>query len=133
MGCCSKKKTSSSEEYINILMVGLVGAGKTSILYRIKNEEKVISIPGSEFETLGFQGLIITAFDTGVKDIIRSLWKLFYRGTDGLIFVVDSNDRDRLENAAEELENIVDLLENVFCPILIFANKQDLNSSFGPK
>ncbi|KAH8861582.1 ADP-ribosylation factor 4 [Schistosoma japonicum] len=44
----------------------------------------------------------------------------------GLIFVVDSNDRDRIGDSAEELKNVLsdDELQNV--TILIFANKQDL-------
>ena len=45
----------------------------------------------------------------------------------GVIFVVDSADKERLHEAKEELYNIIkshEISPNV--PVLVFANKQDL-------
>lgn len=132
MGCCSKR-TSDSDE-VRILMVGLDGAGKTTILYQLKMGEAVKTIPtiGFNVETLDFQGLSLTVWDVGGQDKIRVLWKHYYHNTDGLIFVVDSNDRDRMEDAAEELQKLVEEEELLFCPILVWANKQDLNGALPP-
>ena len=47
------------------------------------------------------------AQDVGGQDSIRSLWRHYYTGTQGLIYVVDSNDRDRVRKAAEELHKMV--------------------------
>jgi ADP-ribosylation factor protein 1 len=49
-----------------------------------------------------------------------------FTGTQGLIFVVDSNDTDRINDARDELNKVLsdDLLRNV--PLLVWANKQDL-------
>ncbi|CAF4762540.1 unnamed protein product [Rotaria sp. Silwood1] len=57
---------------------------------------------------------------------IRSLWRQFLEKTSAVIFVVDSNDRDRIDEAYWELHIIAndELLKNL--PILIFTNKQDL-------
>lgn len=50
MGCCSKRRDSNP----HILMVGLEGSGKTTILYQLERENKVHSIPtiGFNIETL---------------------------------------------------------------------------------
>ena len=132
MGCCSKR-TSNSEE-IRVLMVGLDGAGKTTILYQLKMGETVKTIPtiGFNVETLDYKGVSFTVWDVGGQDKIRVLWRHYYRNTDGLIFVVDSNDRERLDDAADELKKMVDEKELIYCPILVWANKQDLNGSLPP-
>merc|ERR1712023_521265 len=62
-------------------------------------------------------------------DKIRKLWRYYYEGTQGLIFVVDSNDRDRIEDAREELTKILSEDEMRDAAVLVFANKQDLPNS----
>lgn len=47
-------------------------------------------------------------------------------GTQGLIFVVDCADRDRIDEARTELHRIINDREMRDAIILIFANKQDL-------
>ncbi|WJX15952.1 phosphatidylinositol 3-kinase [Trifolium repens] len=37
------------------------------------------------------------------QDKIRPLWRHYFQNTQGLIFVVDSNDRDRVVEARDEL------------------------------
>ena len=65
-------------------------------------------------------------WDIGGQEKIRPLWKHYYQGTDAVIFVVDSNDRERVEEAAEELQKLLseEPLKNA-C-VLVYANKQDL-------
>jgi signal recognition particle receptor subunit beta len=43
-----------------------------------------------------------------------------------LIFVIDSNDGDRIHEAAEELKKMINEDELRECAVLVFANKQDL-------
>lgn len=64
--------------------------------------------------------------DVGGQDKIRPLWRHYYNGTQGLIFVVDCADRDRIDEARTELHRIVNDREMKDALILIFANKQDL-------
>lgn len=47
-------------------------------------------------------------------------------GTQGLIFVIDSNDPDRIEEARTELARIIQDREMRDALLLVFANKQDL-------
>ncbi len=57
---------------------------------------------------------------------IRPLWRHYYTGTQGLVFVVDSQDRERIEEAKHELHRILSDREMRDCLLLVFANKQDL-------
>lgn len=64
--------------------------------------------------------------DVGGQDKIRPLWRHYYTGTQGLVFVVDSQDRDRIDEARQELHRIIGDREMRECLLLVFANKQDL-------
>ena len=68
----------------------------------------------------------ISLQDVGGQDKIRPLWRHYYTGTQGLIFVVDCADRDRIDEARQELHRIINDREMRDAIILIFANKQDL-------
>merc|ERR1712232_573472 len=113
---------------MRLLMVGLDAAGKTTILYKLKLGEVVTTIPtiGFNVETVEYRSIRFTVWDVGGQDKIRPLWRYYYQGTQGLIFVVDSNDRDRVEDAREELMKLLDEDEMRDAVLLVFANKQDL-------
>ena len=57
---------------------------------------------------------------------IRPLWRHYFQNTQGLIFVVDSNDRDRIGEARDELHRMLNEDELREAVLLVFANKQDL-------
>ena len=86
-------------------MVGLDAAGKTTILYKFKLGEVVTTIPtiGFNVETVEFKNISFTVWDVGGQDKIRPLWRHYYQNTQGVIFVVDSNDRDRVDAARDEV------------------------------
>lgn len=111
-----------------ILMLGLDAAGKTTILYKLKLGEMVTTIPtiGFNVETVNYKSLNMTVWDVGGQTKIRALWKHYYQNSDALIFVIDSNDTERFEEAYESLCAVIedDLLKNI--PVLVFANKSDL-------
>jgi GTPase SAR1 family protein len=48
------------------------------------------------------------------------------QNTQGIVFVVDSNDRERLSEARKELQRILNDDELRDALLLVFANKQDL-------
>jgi len=120
---------------MRILMVGLDAAGKTTILYKLKLGEIVTTIPtiGFNVETVEYKNISFTVWDVGGQDKIRPLWRHYYQNTQGIIFVVDSNDRERIDDssgsdnsAKEELHRMLAEDELRDAVVLVFANKQDL-------
>ena len=111
-----------------ILMVGLDAAGKTTILYKLKLGEVVTTIPtiGFNVEQVDYKNISFTVWDVGGQDKIGPLWRHYYQNTEGLIFVVDSNDKDRIDAAREELQKMLQEDELKDSVVLVFANKQDL-------
>jgi small GTP-binding protein len=113
---------------MRILMVGLDAAGKTTILYKLKLGEVVNTIPtiGFNVETVEYKNISFNVWDVGGQDKIRLLWRHYYTNTQGLIYVVDSNDRERIEENREELHKMLAEEELRDAVLLVFANKQDL-------
>merc|ERR1719482_1017952 len=108
---------------MRILMVGLDAAGKTTILYKLKLGEVLTTIPtvGFNVEQVEYKNINFTVWDVGGQDKIRKLWRYYYENTQGLIFVVDSSDRDRIEDAREELTKMLQEDEMRDAVLLVFA------------
>ena len=54
-------------------------------------------------ESLEVQGYELTAWDLGGRDQLPPPWRHHFSGTNAAIFVIDSNDRDRIELARDDL------------------------------
>uniref|UniRef100_A0A0G4FI63 ADP-ribosylation factor n=1 Tax=Chromera velia CCMP2878 TaxID=1169474 RepID=A0A0G4FI63_9ALVE len=113
---------------VRAVMIGLDAAGKTTVLYNLKIGENVNTIPtlGFNVEEVTYRNLNLTVWDIGGQKIIRRLWHHYYNGCNLVIFVVDAADRDRIEEAAEELEEVLRAPELSDARLLVYANKQDL-------
>ncbi|KAI4174973.1 MAG: hypothetical protein LQ343_002000 [Gyalolechia ehrenbergii] len=113
---------------MRLLMLGLDAAGKTTILYKLKLNHDVTTIPtvGFNVETVTYKNVKFNVWDVGGQDKIRPLWRHYFSGTQGLIFVIDSNDRARIDEARQELHRIILDREMKEALLLVFANKQDI-------
>lgn len=84
----------------------------------------VRSFAGFNVETVEYKNISFTVWDVGGQDKIRPLWRHYFQNTQGLIFVVDSNDRERVGEAREELMRMLAEDELRDAVLLVFANKQ---------
>jgi len=99
-----------------------------AILYKLKINSDVTTIPtvGFNVETVTYKNVKFNVWDVGGQDKIRPLWRHYFSGTQGLIFVIDSNDRARIDEARQELHRIILDREMKEALLLVFANKQDI-------
>ena len=126
---------SFGQRQARIVMLGLDAAGKTTILYKLKVNETVSTIPtiGFNVETVQpCKNVTFTVWDVGGQDKIRPLWRHYFQGSDGLLYVVDSNDAQRFDEAKGELSWILQDDEMRGVPVVILANKQDLPHARSP-
>lgn len=116
---------------MRILILGLDGAGKTTILYRLQAGEVVTTIPtiGFNVETVTYKNLKFQVWDLGGQTSIRPYWRCYYTNTDAIIYVVDSADRDRVGISKTELVSMLEEDELKDAVLVVLANKQDIEGA----
>ncbi|OAY81803.1 ADP-ribosylation factor-like [Ananas comosus] len=119
---------------MRVVMLGLDAAGKTTILYKLHMGEVLSTVPtiGFNVEKVQYKNVVFTVWDVGGQEKLRPLWRMYFSNTDGLIYVVDSLDRERIKKAKQEFQAIIRdplMLNSV---ILVLANKQDLKGTMSP-
>lgn len=122
------------KEQYSILILGLDNAGKTTFLETLKKQyslhskdldkitptvgQNVAQIPINKSCTLKF-------WDVGGQETLRTMWPEYYPQCHGIIFVVDSTDRSRIDECSEALRSIIMDEDVEGVPVLMLANKQD--------
>eukprot|EP00301_Raphidiophrys_heterophryoidea_P005767 c12388_g2_i3.p1 GENE.c12388_g2_i3~~c12388_g2_i3.p1 ORF type:complete len:189 (+),score=73.67 c12388_g2_i3:231-797(+) len=123
-------KVFARTQQARILLLGLDGAGKTTILYKLALGETINTTPtvGFNVETVKHKNVDLTMWDVGGQQKLRALWRYYMQGCNGLVFVVDSNDRDadRIDEAAHALRSLTQSKELCNCAVVVLANKQDM-------
>uniref|UniRef100_H2YQB2 RING-type E3 ubiquitin transferase n=1 Tax=Ciona savignyi TaxID=51511 RepID=H2YQB2_CIOSA len=111
---------------IRVVTLGLDGAGKTTLLFKLKQDEFMQPIPtiGFNVETVDYRNLRFTVWDVGGKHKLRPLWKHYYLNTQAVLFVVDSCDTERFEEAHTELAKLMSEKDLREAALLVLANKQ---------
>ncbi|KAH0614179.1 uncharacterized protein LAJ45_00109 [Morchella importuna] len=119
---------------MDITMIGLQNAGKTSLLRVLAGGEFTIdSIPTVGFNMKRVQKGHVTlkCWDLGGQPRFRSMWERYCRGVNAIVFIVDSADTESLPIAQEELHNLLQkpILDGI--PLLVLGNKSDLPDKIG--
>ena len=125
------KKVKQKEQELRILILGLDNAGKTTVMKRVSGEDihEVSPTVGFNIKTLDYNGYTLNLWDVGGQKSIRTYWRNYFEQTDGIIWVVDSVDRWRLEECRLQLKDLLGQEKLAGASLLIFANKQDLGGA----
>ena len=122
------RQRAKRENVPRILILGLDNAGKTTILKALAGEGDPMAEQGStqgfNLKQLEFNGKKANFADLGGQRSLREYWSNYYSSSDCLVFVVDSSDNRRIEEAHETFRNVMEEIPTA--PLLVFANKQDL-------
>ena len=125
------RKIKKTEKEMRVLMLGLDNAGKTTALLSFCGED-VAEIPptvGFNIKTIRVREFTVNIWDVGGQRSIRAFWRNYFDSTDGLIWVVDSTDRQRINDCKTALNTVLGEERLRGSSLLILANKQDLPSA----
>ena len=125
------RKLKLKEKEMRILFLGLDNAGKSSVIKAFLGEsiDELSPTLGFEIRTIETQGYRVNCWDVGGQSTIRAYWRNYFETTDGVVWVVDSTDRNRIADCKRELDSILKQERLAGASLLIFANKQDINEA----
>uniref|UniRef100_A0A8B9SZ65 ADP-ribosylation factor-like protein 13A n=1 Tax=Anas platyrhynchos TaxID=8839 RepID=A0A8B9SZ65_ANAPL len=111
---------------VTLLVVGLDNAGKSSVIMDIARGEEPgqICLRVDRFE--------VTLVDLPGAQRFRSAWRSHYSTAHGLLFVLDSSDLARMEEARKALSRVLSHPDVSGKPLLLLANKQDVAAALLP-
>lgn len=130
------KNSRSWEEnifYNTVTLVGLAGAGKTTLAQRIKDPQTTIK---DEYNpTTGVSNETFYIFDTewkvadlaGQESFRRFFWKEWVENADAIVFLIDPIDKDSYQNASDALDEVISYIKE-HTVFLFLINKIDLIS-----
>ncbi|KAJ3314814.1 ADP-ribosylation factor protein 3 [Boothiomyces sp. JEL0866] len=126
----------TQKEQFFVIILGLDNAGKTTLLERIKfiyNKQKpmqqIAPTVGLNVGKVNVHSCRINFWDLGGQKQLQSIWEKYYHECHAIMFVVDSTDRERIEECKVTLEKVINnnIVEGV--PVLMLANKQDVKGA----
>jgi ADP-ribosylation factor related protein 1 len=120
-----------------ILIVGLDNAGKTTYLeqtktkfcnnYKMMNPSKITTTVGCNIGTIDIGRIRLNFWDLGGQEELQSLWDKYYADCHGIIYIIDSADRQRLEESWITFDKMLQSEQLTNVPLLVSCNKQDLD------
>ncbi|KAL1524362.1 hypothetical protein AB1Y20_019259 [Prymnesium parvum] len=125
-----------------VLILGVDRAGKTTLLEQLKRlytgldplpPGKIPPTVGLNIGRMQVERCKLIFWDLGGTPALRSLWENYYSEAHGLIFVVDTSDHDRFEEARDTLQLLLNHPDLAAIPLLVFANKQDVEGATTPR
>ena len=130
-----------SKTEVQVLIIGLDNAGKTTVLERLKNiflktpEISAELIPptiGMNLGKMEIAGNKAIFWDLGGQQSLRSIWDHYFQEADAVLFVLDAADPSRFAEARAALQNVIGHRElRPTVPLAVMANKQDVGEARG--
>ncbi|CAH2086817.1 unnamed protein product [Euphydryas editha] len=128
------------DEYC-VLILGLDNAGKTTYLeatktkftkkYKAMNPSRITTTVGLNIGKIDVDGVRLNFWDLGGQQELQSLWDKYYAECHGVIYIVDSSDRDRISESKETFDRMIGSEHLTGVPLLVLANKQDIPDCMG--
>lgn len=125
------RQMKKSDREMRILTLGLDNAGKTTILKRLSDEDpsQVQPTQGFNVKSVVKDGFKLNVWDIGGQASIRAYWQNYFDHTDGLVYVIDSADQERINESGEQLARLLEEPKLQGVAVLILANKQDIHNA----
>jgi ADP-ribosylation factor related protein 1 len=122
------------KEEFSVIIIGLDGAGKTTLLEKIKTlyndtpgltPDKIGPTVGQNTGKITLPSAILQLWDLGGQRGIRNIWHRYYDDCHAVVYLIDSEDRERLGEGWEVFESVLSSPQILGVPLLLLANKQD--------
>eukprot|EP00914_Ancora_sagittata_P028319 GHVO01055793.1.p1 GENE.GHVO01055793.1~~GHVO01055793.1.p1 ORF type:complete len:203 (+),score=31.24 GHVO01055793.1:156-764(+) len=124
------------EEYF-VLILGLDNAGKTTYLeqtktkfsrnYKGMNLSKITTTVGLNIGKIDIGNVRLNFWDLGGQEELQALWDKYYAESHAVVFMIDSSDKERIQESKEAFDKMLGNETLCGVPLLLLANKQDLS------
>ncbi|KAL8543932.1 hypothetical protein ACS0TY_004471 [Phlomoides rotata] len=127
-----------SKMEFHVLILGIDKAGKTTLLEKLKSHfsnleglppDRIVPTVGLNIGRVEVSNTKLAFWDLGGQPGLRSIWEKYYEEAHAVIYVVDAACPSRFEDSKSALEKVLHHEDLQGAPVLILANKQDLEDA----
>jgi len=116
------------KKQFRLCILGLAGAGKTSLTYRILHGSVIFTMPtiGLNYEIMEFPRFTLAMYDTGGQDKLRALWPYYIQGADVIWFLIDATDTQNMKESIDLMIQTLSAEEAGSACVAILLTKTDV-------
>ncbi|CAH7668217.1 ADP-ribosylation factor-like protein 8A [Phakopsora pachyrhizi] len=117
---------------LEITIIGLQNSGKTSLVNVLMSgqfSETMVPTVGFNMRKYTKGSVTIKLWGTFLYPRFRSMWERYCRGVSAILFVVDSADKQSIDQSKVELQSLISQPQLSGIPLLVLGNKNDLAES----
>ncbi|KAK6117607.1 hypothetical protein DH2020_048654 [Rehmannia glutinosa] len=127
-----------SKMEFHVLILGIDKAGKTTLLEKLKSQysnveglppDRIVPTVGLNIGRVEVSNTKLVFWDLGGQPGLRSIWEKYYEEAHAVIYVIDAACPSRFEDSKSALEKVLRHEDLQGAPLLILANKQDLEDA----
>ncbi|KAL1531434.1 ADP-ribosylation factor-related protein 1-like [Salvia divinorum] len=127
-----------SKMEFHVLILGIDKSGKTTLLEKLKSQysnleglppDRIVPTVGLNIGRIEVSNSKLAFWDLGGQLGLRSIWEKYYDEAHAVIYVVDAASPSRFEDSKSALEKALRHEDLQGAPVLILANKQDLEEA----
>jgi len=114
---------------LQVTIIGLPNVGKSTLVRAFSGgdtEESLSPTIGAKASETTKGGVTFKLFDIGGHQMYQSLWGVYGKNSNVIIYVIDSSDHESIQACNDQIESLLENDEIRHIPIIIIANKQDL-------
>jgi len=120
---------------LEVTLVGLQGAGKTTFVNVLSSgnfREDMIPTVGFNMRKVQKGRVSLKVWDIGGQPRFRNMWQRYCRNVNAIVYMIDSADAGKIEDAREELHKLFAQQSHQGAPLagialLVLGNKNDLS------
>ena len=91
----------------------------------VKSADTILTVPtiGVGSEEFKIDNVQLKVWDLSGQTAYQGTWKYYYETVNGIVFVLDSSNKEQLDDVRDMLHQVLSETHDHKLPILIFANK----------
>jgi len=91
--------------------------------------KQILPTMGQNVKRMDFDNMSLQFWDLPGQHSFRRIWSNYFNEAHAIVFMVDSADHNRLTEARSELHKLLNEYALSHAPVLVLANKQDMNNA----
>eukprot|EP01116_Phalansterium_solitarium_P017863 TRINITY_DN451_c0_g1_i1.p1 TRINITY_DN451_c0_g1~~TRINITY_DN451_c0_g1_i1.p1 ORF type:complete len:229 (+),score=33.30 TRINITY_DN451_c0_g1_i1:146-832(+) len=118
-------RAAMADKEVKVVLVGMDDSGKTELMYKLTLEHSVSGI--GKYKNMSV--VDVTYLDYGGRGGGRFMRQMYYANTSGIVFLVETSNREHIDEAKTELDEILSEEKLMSVPLVVIAHNTKVGAT----